>query len=124
MNRASTWPSNNVNIEICQLEVVHLTSPQLIQPTFDSDPMVDIYKPFTTMLGIPICAQSMPWAQGTGSFFLDGKRLLLATARHVVFPQGDNNLFEHKSESQCCHNVLVLSETSFQQHLASFQDEI
>jgi len=69
-----------------------------------------------------------PGLKAPGGFFFDeggdGKRLLLATARHVVFPQGDNNLFEHKSESQCRHNVLVLSEASLQQHLASIQDEI
>jgi hypothetical protein len=89
---------------------------------------VDVREPFTATLGITICAQSAPWVEGTGGFFLeeggDSKRLLLVTARHVVFPQADNNLFERKSESQPRHNVLMLSEASFQQHLLSIQGQI
>ncbi|TFY73127.1 hypothetical protein EWM64_g10885 [Hericium alpestre] len=116
---------NDVDVEIRQSEVIRSAGPQLFQPTFDINPTVDVREPFTATVGIPICAQSTPWAEGTGGFFLDeGKRLLLATARHVVFPQTDNNLFEHKSESQRRHNVLVLSEASFQQHLLSIQDQI
>jgi len=72
----------------------------------------------------------MPWAEGTGGFFLgvdDGngkKSLFLVTARHVVFPQSDNSLFERKSESQPRHNVLILSESSFQQHLVSIKNDV
>jgi hypothetical protein len=110
---------NDVDVEIRQSEVIRSAGPQLLQPTFDIDPTVDVREPFTATLGLTVCAQSMPWAEGG-----DGKRLLLATACHVVFPQADNDLFEHKSESQRRHNVLVLSEASFRQHLVSIQDQI
>ncbi|KAN0109281.1 hypothetical protein V8E52_009465 [Russula decolorans] len=119
---------NDVDVEIRQSEVIRSAGPQLLQYTFHIDPTVDAREPFSTTLGITICAQSTPWVEGTGGFFLDeggdGKRLLLATARHVVFPQADNDLFERKSETQPRHNVLVLSEASFQQHLVSIQDQI
>jgi hypothetical protein len=119
---------NDVDVEIRQSEVIRSAGPQLLQYTFHIDPTVDAREPFSTTLGITICVQSTPWVEGTGGFFLDeggdGKRLLLATARHVVFPQADNDLFERKSETQPRHNVLVLSEASFQQHLVSIQDQI
>ena len=95
---------NDVDVEIRQLEVIHSAGPQLLQYTFNIDPTVNGREPFAITLGIPICAQSTPWVEGTGGFFLDeigdGKRLLLVTARHAVFPQADDNFFERKSETQ------------------------
>ncbi|KAK0207623.1 hypothetical protein IW262DRAFT_1281921 [Armillaria fumosa] len=121
---------DDVEVEIRESEVIHSAGPKLLEPTFDSDPMVDVCEPFTAMLGISVCAQLTPWAEGTGGFFLDeggdGKRLFLVTARHVVFPlnKEENNLFECKSDSQYRHNVLVLNDASFQRHLASITDKI
>ena len=119
-----------VDVEIRESEVIRSAGPQLLQPTFDSDATVDVREALTATLGITICAQSTPWAEGTGGFFLseggNGKRLLLVTARHVVFPPNkqNNELFEHKSDSQRRRDVLVLSDVSFQQHLVSIQAEI
>ncbi|KAK0497408.1 hypothetical protein EDD18DRAFT_1384333 [Armillaria luteobubalina] len=121
---------DDVEVEIRESKVIHAAGPKLLEPTFDSDPTVDVCEPFTATLGISICAQLVSWAEGTGGFFLDegedGKRLLLVTVRHVVFPlnKEDNNLFKHKSDSQHRHNVLVLSDVSLQQHLASITDKI
>jgi hypothetical protein len=42
----------------------------------------------------------------------------------VVFPQSNNSLFECRLESQPHHNVLLLSESCFQQHLNSIEKEI
>jgi hypothetical protein len=41
-----------------------------------------------------------------------------------LLPQSDNSLFERRSESQPRHNVFLLSESSFQQHLISVKNEI
>lgn len=110
-NRALTWPSNSkrllldygtseIDVEILQSETICSAGPQLLQSTFNIGPMVDVREPFTTTLGITICARSTPWIEGTGSFFLDeggdGKRLLPTTACDVVFCQADSNLFERK----------------------------
>jgi len=118
---------NDVDIEMRQSEVTRYAGPPLISPTFHIGPE-DARMPFTNALSIPICAELTPWAEGTSGFFLeeggDGKRLLLVTTRHVVFPRSNNEPFEHKSASQKRHNVLILIETSFQQHLVSINDKI
>lgn len=59
---------NDVDVEIRQSEVIRSAGPQFLQPTFDIDPTVDVREPFTATLGITICAQSTPWAEGTGGF--------------------------------------------------------
>ena len=82
---------------------------------------------FTHALGIPICAKLTPWVEGTLEFFEEGgdsKKPLLVTARHAIFHQTDNEPFERKLVSQKRHNVLVLSETSFQQLLVFIDDNI
>jgi hypothetical protein len=126
---------DDVDVEIRQSEIIQSAGPQLLQPTTDRhsdmtnniDPMVDVHEPFSTALGIPICAESTPGTEGTGGFFLevdDPQKLFLVTARHVVFPQSDNDLFERTSENQPRHNVLVFSEASLQKHLAFIKDRI
>ncbi|EJD02802.1 uncharacterized protein FOMMEDRAFT_167951 [Fomitiporia mediterranea MF3/22] len=70
-----------------------------------------------------------PWAEGTGGFFIaegDNKRLLLVTARHVVFPpdKSKNRLFEHKDDSQPRHNVTLFGDAAFERYLKSIQAEI
>jgi hypothetical protein len=70
----------------------------------------------------------MHWVGGTAGFFLDdgggGNRLFLLTARHVVLHGSDNKSYEHKSESQPRCDVIILSDSSFKQHLASIKGEI
>ncbi|KAF8227705.1 hypothetical protein L208DRAFT_1379660 [Tricholoma matsutake] len=95
------------------------------EPTDDIDPTEILREPFTATLGLTICAKITPWAEGTGGFFLEvddgnGKK----SPRHMVFPQSDNHLFERRSKSKPRHDVLLLSESSFQQHLISIQSEI
>jgi hypothetical protein len=118
----------DVEVELHQAEIISLANPQLYQPVFSSDPTADVLHPFSSTIGITICAQSTPWAEGTGGFFLaeggDGTRLFVVTVRHVVLPRSENDLFEHKSESQPRHNVLLLSEASFKEHLASVDKKI
>lgn len=121
---------DNVEVEICKLEVIHSTGPKLLEPTFNRDLTVDLCKPFTATLSIIICAQLTPQSKGTGSFLIkeggDGKRPFLVTAHHVVLPfnKGENTIFNRDSDIQCCHNVLILSDMSFQQHLTSIADKI
>lgn len=121
----------DVNVELRESDIIQSVGPQLLEPTYSRiDPTAILREPFTATLGLTICAKPTPWAEGTGGFFLevdDGngkKSLFLVTARHVVFPQSDNSLFERRSESQPRHNVLLLSESSFQQHLVSIKNDI
>jgi hypothetical protein len=120
----------DVNVEIRESVVTHSAGPALLKPARFPNHAVDINIPLTTTLGVPICAQATPWAQGSGGFFIteDGntKRLLLITARHVIFPpdQNENKHFKHNNDNQDCHNVLLFSDTAFTKYLKSIKDKI
>ena len=120
----------DVDVEIRESVVTCSAGPALLTPVDESNPTVNIRNPLTTTLGIPICAQATPWSQGSGGFFIteDGntKRLLLITARHVIFPpdQNENKYFKHENDSQHCHNVLLFSDTAFNEYLKSIKDKI
>ncbi|THV02724.1 hypothetical protein K435DRAFT_836237 [Dendrothele bispora CBS 962.96] len=124
----------DVDVEIRESVVTRSDSagPKFFSSTraYSSDPVDGICTPLTTALGFPISAQSTPWFQGTGGFFVtegaDTKRLLLITARHVVFTpdMDDNEHFEHRDNSECRHNVTVFGNTGFERYLESIQTEI
>ncbi|KAA1477184.1 hypothetical protein DENSPDRAFT_844369 [Dentipellis sp. KUC8613] len=86
--------------------------------------------PFTSTLGLPICSQSTPWVEGTGGFFItegdNTERLLLVTARHVVFPPEDNENkpFVRNNDGQRRHNVVLFGDAAFNNHLDFIKSEI
>ena len=120
----------DVDVEIRESIIARSAGPRLLTPTYSSDPTVDIREPLTTTLGLPICAQRTPWAEGTGGFFIsDGgntKRVFLVTARHVVFePNHDRNtLFKRENNSQPRYNVTLFGDVAFRKYLESIQAEI
>ncbi|KAF8503721.1 hypothetical protein F5888DRAFT_1631617 [Russula emetica] len=77
-------------------------------------------------------AQSTPWAEGTGGFFIsqggNTERLLLVTARHVVFTldksENKHKHFERKNDTQRRYNVTLFSDAAFNKYLGSIQAEI
>ncbi|KAK0225014.1 hypothetical protein EDD85DRAFT_980166 [Armillaria nabsnona] len=120
----------DVDVEIRESVVTRSAGPKLFTSAYYSDSTVDVREPLTTTLGLPICAQSTPWAEGTGGFFIteggNTERLLLVTARHVVFTpdKNDNKHFEHKNDSQHRYNVTLFSDAAFNKYLGSIQAEI
>ena len=121
----------DVDVEIRESVVTRLAGPKLLAPTYSCLRTVGICEPITTTLGLSICAQSTPWAGGSGGFFIteggNTKRLLLVTARHVIFMSPDkskNTHFERKSDSQRRHNVMLFSDASFNKYLESIQAKI
>lgn len=63
---------DDVHVEIRESELIRFGSgPKLLDPAFESDPTVDVRRPFTPTLGIPVCSQFAPWAEGTAGFFLN-----------------------------------------------------
>ncbi|EJD02803.1 uncharacterized protein FOMMEDRAFT_156149 [Fomitiporia mediterranea MF3/22] len=130
-NLLEEYDITDVEVEIRESVVTRSLGPKLLLtsdfPYFD--PTADVRDPLTTTLGLPISSQSTPWAEGTGGFFIaegDNKRLLLVTARHVVFPpdKSKNKLFEHKDDSQPRHNVTLFGDAAFERYLKSIQAEI
>ena len=124
----------DVDVEMRLSKLTRYAGPSLLRPVIDFDARADLSAPFNNALTIPICSELTPWAAGSSGFFLEGgddgktrKRLFLVTARHVVFP-GSSNLnnepFEHKHPSQKRHNVLIINEASFREHLVSVDDNI
>ena len=111
---------HDVEVEIRESEIIRSACLPFLQPVYEVDPTIDVREPLTTSLGITICARSTPWVEGTGGFFIDkgddSGGLLLVTVRHVVFP--DSNMPYEFSEDHSRHEVLVLSQASFQRHLA------
>jgi hypothetical protein len=119
----------DIDVELRESDIIQSVGPRLLKPTDDIDPTAIVREHLTATLGLAICVKHMPWVEGTGGFFIEvnngnGKSLFLVTARHVVFPRSDNRLFERRSESQPRHDILLLSESSFRQHLKSIQNEI
>ncbi|KAF8958833.1 hypothetical protein BDZ97DRAFT_1840183 [Flammula alnicola] len=117
----------DVDVELRESNIIQTVGPRLLRPTDIIDPTAILREPFTTTLGITICAEDTPWAEGTAGFFIavpGVDKLFLVTARHVLFPRAENKHFERTSESQPRRNVLVLSEASFQEHLFRIKRDI
>ena len=120
----------DMEVEIRESVVSHSAGPKFLMPAYSSDHTVDVREPLTTTLGLPVCAQSTPWAEGTCGFFIaegeNTKKLLLVTARHVVFTpdKTKNKHFDRKNDSQCCDNVTLFSDVSFNNYLKSIKVEI
>ncbi|KAK7047555.1 hypothetical protein VNI00_006323 [Paramarasmius palmivorus] len=120
----------DVDVEIRASSVTRSMRPRFLAPTSSSDHTVDVREAVTTTLGLPICAESTPWDEGTAGLFIrESKRLLLVTARHVVFPPPDDNkYFEYKNDSesktQPRHNVALFGFVAFKRYIRSFQARI
>ncbi|KAJ3483757.1 hypothetical protein NLI96_g6110 [Meripilus lineatus] len=99
-----------------------------LQAPIPSDPVPDERHPFTTAIGHTICPKDNIKSHGTGGFFVttkgDPNRLLLVTARHVVFPGGDNRHFENIDASQPRHDVVLFgSDSDFEAHLSEVEGQ-
>ncbi len=93
----------DVDVELRESDFIQSARPALLKPTDIIDPTAIVRKPFTNTLGMNICAENSPWAEGMIGFFM---------AVNSV----DN--------SQPRHNVQLLSEAAFQEHLVVIQKEI
>ena len=121
----------DVEVEIRESAVTRLIGPKLLAPgsfCLSQKQEVEAREPLTTALGLPISALSAPWTQGTGGFFVtegrETRRLLLITARHVIFTPDKSEHFEHGNNSQPRHNIALFSDAAFSKYTKSILDEI
>ncbi|KAH9955048.1 hypothetical protein BGW80DRAFT_1258334 [Lactifluus volemus] len=122
----------DVDVELRESDFVQPVGPALLKPTGFFKfvhPAAIAREPFITSVGTSICAENTPWAEGTLGFFIAVEgvdKLFGVTARHVLFPPShvENREFERTDDSQPRRNVLLLSDTAFQQHLDVIQKEI
>ncbi|KAM6499262.1 hypothetical protein JOM56_004770 [Amanita muscaria] len=105
-----------------------LPVPRCTSPT--SNATARAREPFSTSLGLPICAEVTPSIEGTGGFFISDSRnpgkIYLVTARHVVFhlDNDSNELYQHRNSSQRPRNVLLFGDAAIEKHITAIESEI
>ncbi|KAF8345616.1 hypothetical protein F5887DRAFT_917279 [Amanita rubescens] len=101
-------------------------SPNFLEPVNNLHPTVDIRGPLTPALGFSIAADTTPEDQGSGGLYLaeggDSKRILLVTARHVVFKNEPNDNYTYTSGPR--RNVLLLGTRAFDDLVESIKNLI
>ena len=109
----------DVDVELRESSVIRSAGPKLLPPVLTANPTVAARHPLTHALGLPISPLAAPTSGGTGGFFMaagrGSQKLLLITARHVVFPPSKvpNSLFVRKDSSQPRVDVLLLGEHTY-----------
>jgi hypothetical protein len=125
----------DVEIAFRESHFIQSTGPQLLDcvPIWPfMDPTADVSSPFTPALGIPIAPQRTPHSEGTGALYLhessQSDRVLLLTARHIVFPplKHKNELYVRNSSSEPGHveNVLILGSKAYSDAIADMLAQI
>ncbi|KAN0135417.1 hypothetical protein V8E53_006696 [Lactarius tabidus] len=118
---------NDVHVDIRESEVFRSAGPKMYKPALTSNATARAREPFSTALGLPICAEATPHIEGTGGFFISDPRnpgkIYLVTARHVVFhPDNDSNeLYQH---GQRRRNVLLFGNAAIEKHITAIKSEI
>ncbi|KAG8906989.1 hypothetical protein FRB99_005631 [Tulasnella sp. 403] len=120
----------DVDVEIRESVATRSAGPKLLKSSRFFNPTEHISEPLTATLGLHICAQSTPWIEGTGGFFIaengNADRLLLVTARHVVLtPDNDENKhFEHTDDSEPRYNIMLFGNAAYNTYLESIKAKI
>lgn len=116
----------DVHVEIRESVVTSLA--KLYRPALSSNTIVQVREPFSTTLGITICAEQTPHIQGTATFFFTvgskpGKLFLLA-AKHVLFRVDEENEFYKYHKNRPRRNVLLLGTNGFEASVKDIEKEI
>ncbi|KAL4077479.1 hypothetical protein J3A83DRAFT_4185865 [Scleroderma citrinum] len=126
----STHGIDDIHIKIRESEVFCSAGPKMYKPVCTFNPTVRAHKPFSTALGLPICAELTPSIEGMGGFFISDPRypgkLYLVTARHVLFPpeKNDNELYQYRNPSQPRKNILLFGEAAIEKHTKAIESQI
>ncbi|KAK6359597.1 hypothetical protein TWF696_000747 [Orbilia brochopaga] len=119
------------DVEVAFRESLYRTSagPQLLHLMPEPD-LDDLQKPFSTALGLHIASREMPYFEGTAALYIkessQSDRVLLLTARHVVFPPSvfKNETYVCKSTSKREHEILLLGSMGYEHALKKITDKI
>ena len=120
----------DVEVEYRESMYTRLAGPDLLKPACMLHPTVDVRGPLTPALGLFIAAQATPHIECTGGFYLteggDSKKVLLVTARHVLFPPNErpNVNYTRTNTSQPRRDVLLLGTKAFDKLVESIKSTI
>jgi hypothetical protein len=121
---------DDVHVEIRESEVFRSAGPKMYKPVPTSNATARAREPFSTSLGLPICAEATPHLEGTGGFFISDPRnpgkVYLVTARHVIFNPDicSNTLYQYRNSSQPRKNVLVFGDAAIKKYIIAIESEI
>jgi len=118
---------DDVEVEIRESMVTRYSGPPLQKPVPSSNPIAKLLQPLTSTLGLPICNEKTPKANGTGGFYVQDadSKIYLITARHVLFGEKDDNkIYNRKFSSQRRINVLLFSPARFNTYLKKIEESI
>ena len=116
----------DIHVEIRELVVMRSAGPKMYKPA-PSFSSIQALEPFSTALGLPICAEATPSFEGTGGFYVSDPsnpgKIYLVTARHVVLhPEKEpSTLYRHSSQRR---NVLIFGDAAIETHSTAIEFEI
>ncbi|KAI0259708.1 hypothetical protein BC834DRAFT_833072 [Gloeopeniophorella convolvens] len=115
----------DVEVEFRESIYTLSAGPSLLEPASDLDSDVKYRGPLTSALGLSIAAEATPHAEGTGGIYLaeggNSKKILLVTARHVLFPPNDSGLNHNDNTFAPRHDVLLLGTRAFNNFFTSLR---
>lgn len=94
------------------------------------EPIPELRKPFTPLLGVSIASLKHPSCEGTAALYLrvdkDSRRTVLLTAAHVVRPPhlSDNKGMSRKNKSQPIEEIIALGSESYQNAVRAMTSKI
>jgi hypothetical protein len=120
----------DVEIEFRESIYTRSAGPNLLKHVSDFNPTVDVRGPLTPALGLSIAARATPLCEGTGGLYLgeggDSKKVLLVTARHVLFPpnQAPTDAYPRPNSNEPRRDVLLLGTMAFRKLVKSIKIRI
>ncbi|KAG7446143.1 uncharacterized protein BT62DRAFT_932507 [Guyanagaster necrorhizus] len=129
-NILSAYNINDVHVEIRESEISYSAGPKMYRPFSTYNATAQAQEPFSTALGLPICAKDSPTIEGTGGFFISDPRnpgkIYLVTARHVVFhsDRDSNELYQHCNSSQPHRDILLFGDAAIEKYINAIEFEI
>ncbi|KAG8980698.1 hypothetical protein FRB90_007531 [Tulasnella sp. 427] len=104
------------------------TFAKLYKPALTSNPTVQVREPFSTALGITICAEEAPDVQGTATLFFTvssrPKQLFLLAPKHVLFRAEEESDHYEYHGSGPRRNVLLMGTNGFEARIKDIEREI
>ena len=116
---------NDVHVEIRASTITIYA--KMYRPASPYDPTAQVREPFSTSLGISICAENTPDIRGTTTLFFTVPskpgRLFLLAPRHVLFRENEHQHYTYDG-SGLRRNVLLMGTDGFVARIRDIEEKI